>query len=124
MGNPNIRQKSKSREISINRRKRGVGFSNSANKVGEEWPFPSDSSFEFEELPSDIAIDILSRLIIMNFFNCRCVCKGWLRLNSTPRFVELQLARSLNDILLKTMPDSRQSWQINVIDVEEHENAP
>lgn len=42
-------------------------------------------------LPSEISIDILSRLPLPTILKCKCVCKKWLELISSPEFAEHHL---------------------------------
>uniref|UniRef100_A0A5B7B4A5 F-box domain-containing protein n=1 Tax=Davidia involucrata TaxID=16924 RepID=A0A5B7B4A5_DAVIN len=48
----------------------------------------------FEDLPSDIAINILSRLPVKTLITFRCVCKSWHSIISNPNFISMHLNRS------------------------------
>ncbi|CAI9118684.1 OLC1v1020282C1 [Oldenlandia corymbosa var. corymbosa] len=47
----------------------------------------------FSNLPSQITIDILTRLPIKILSRCRCVCKPWVTLISSPEFADLRKSR-------------------------------
>ncbi|KAL3501415.1 hypothetical protein ACH5RR_035864 [Cinchona calisaya] len=44
-------------------------------------------------LPDDILVEILSKLPVKSVLICRCVCRNWKALTSTPEFVELHLKK-------------------------------
>lgn len=50
--------------------------------------------FPLLELPVHIICDIISRLPLMNIFQCRCVCKMLLKLLKDPYFSKIHLARA------------------------------
>ncbi|CAO2838162.1 unnamed protein product [Amaranthus hypochondriacus] len=52
----------------------------------------SNQSF-FEEIPSSIISDILSRLPIKACLKCKMVCKEWYHITMSPEFAELRHAR-------------------------------
>ncbi|XP_051139533.1 F-box protein At3g07870-like [Andrographis paniculata] len=45
-------------------------------------------------LPSDIVIDVLSRLPIRAIISCKCVCKSWLNLLNTAEFINYHHSKS------------------------------
>ncbi|KAL8482272.1 hypothetical protein ACS0TY_028434 [Phlomoides rotata] len=49
----------------------------------------------FTNLPSEIIIDILSRLPVLTIVRCKCVCKLWLDLLETHEFIESHLSKSV-----------------------------
>ncbi|KAH6765205.1 hypothetical protein C2S51_016454 [Perilla frutescens var. frutescens] len=46
-------------------------------------------------LPSEIIVNILSRLPIRSIVRCKCVCKSWLDLLVTPEFVRSHISKSV-----------------------------
>ncbi|XP_047943175.1 F-box/kelch-repeat protein At3g06240-like [Salvia hispanica] len=56
----------------------------------------------FRYLPSEIVLDILSRLPTQDAMACKCVCKPWLVLLATPEFVNFHLSRSVPGIVVET----------------------
>ncbi|KAA8545256.1 hypothetical protein F0562_020040 [Nyssa sinensis] len=48
----------------------------------------------FEDLPTDIAINILSRLPVKTLITFRCVCKSWNSIISNPHFIAIHLNQS------------------------------
>lgn len=48
----------------------------------------------FVNLPSEVVIEILSRLPVRAVFICKCVCKSWLQFIETREFVKSHLAKS------------------------------
>lgn len=48
----------------------------------------------FTNLPSEILINILSRLPIRTIISCKCVCKSWLELLETDEFVTFHLSKA------------------------------
>ncbi|KAJ4831490.1 hypothetical protein Tsubulata_004721 [Turnera subulata] len=61
--------------------------------------FDKNKKTDFDSLPDEIIIDILSRLPADFIFECRRVCKRWQALTRTTFFVELQLVRATPTIL-------------------------
>ncbi|KAK4490083.1 hypothetical protein RD792_000738 [Penstemon davidsonii] len=53
----------------------------------------------FTNLPSEIIIDILSRLPIKAIISCKCVCKSWSVLLETPEFVNSHLLKSIPGLI-------------------------
>lgn len=47
----------------------------------------------FSHLPSEIMLDILSRLPVRTIMSCKCVCKPWLELLKTREFVNSHLSK-------------------------------
>ncbi|XP_042068097.1 F-box protein CPR1-like [Salvia splendens] len=56
----------------------------------------------FEYLPSEIVVNILSRLPTRAATVCKCVCKPWLGLLATPEFVNSHISRSVPGIAVET----------------------
>ncbi|XP_073147834.1 F-box protein At2g23160-like [Henckelia pumila] len=52
------------------------------------------------DLPSDIIANILSRLPSPTIISCKCVCKQWHELISTPEFVKYHLSVSTPELLV------------------------
>ncbi|XAR48860.1 hypothetical protein NMG60_11031825 [Bertholletia excelsa] len=48
-------------------------------------------------LPEEVTLNILIRLPLKSIGRCRCVCKLWRSLMSTPYFANLQLNRTISD---------------------------
>ncbi|KAF7837193.1 F-box protein [Senna tora] len=84
----------------------------------------SESSCKIQVLPPNIIIDILSRLPIRTILSCKRVCKGWLRLISHPRFLNLQLSRSSTAVLVKTVPSVHHSRKITLTQVDQRVSTP
>ncbi|KAK4413275.1 putative F-box protein [Sesamum alatum] len=57
----------------------------------------------FTNLPSELIINILSRLPVRTIISCKCVCKSWLNLLNTPEFARSHLSKSVPGLIL---------WQI------------
>ncbi|GJZ36357.1 F-box associated domain containing protein [Tanacetum coccineum] len=57
------------------------------------------SHFSMEDLPTDVTVDILSRLPVKTIIHCKCVCKKWRILVSEANFVKLHLSRSHASLL-------------------------
>ncbi|KAJ9536588.1 hypothetical protein OSB04_un000237 [Centaurea solstitialis] len=53
-----------------------------------------------EELPTELTIDILSRLPVKTIIHCKLVCKKWRDLVSESSFVNLHLSRSPRGLLI------------------------
>lgn len=51
-------------------------------------------------LPSEILINIMSRLPVRTAARCRCVCRPWLDLLTTPNFAASHLARSAPGLVI------------------------
>ncbi|THG08441.1 F-box protein At3g07870-like [Camellia sinensis] len=71
-----------------------------------------------KELPSQIILEILSRLPIKTLFLCQLVSKHWLSLISDPHFVNLHLSRSPVSLLLKPFYRNRRSYQLHLVDLQ------
>ncbi|XP_041996824.1 putative F-box protein At1g46840 [Salvia splendens] len=56
----------------------------------------------FKYLPSTIIINILSRLSTRAVMDCKCVCKPWLGLLTTPEFVNSHMSRSVPGIVVES----------------------
>ncbi|KAK4391177.1 F-box protein [Sesamum angolense] len=54
----------------------------------------------FTNLPSELIINILSRLPIRTIISCKCVCKSWLNLLDTPEFARSHFSRSVPGLIL------------------------
>ncbi|KAG8378371.1 hypothetical protein BUALT_Bualt08G0130500 [Buddleja alternifolia] len=54
----------------------------------------------FTNLPSEIIINILSRLPIRNIIISKCVCKPWLNLLETPEFAKSHLSKSVPGLVV------------------------
>ncbi|MFS7903302.1 putative F-box domain-containing protein [Helianthus anomalus] len=52
-----------------------------------------------EDLPSNIMVDILSRLTVKTIIHCRCVCKNWRNIVSESHFANIHLSRSPAGVL-------------------------
>ncbi|XP_041990428.1 uncharacterized protein LOC121741644 [Salvia splendens] len=63
------------------------------SKMGEDF---------FKYLPSEIVVNILSRLPTRAAMACKCVCKPWLSLLVTPEFVNSHISRSVPGIAVET----------------------
>ncbi|KAJ9552153.1 hypothetical protein OSB04_016198 [Centaurea solstitialis] len=58
-----------------------------------------------EDLPTELTIDILSRLPVKTIIHCKLVCKKWLNLVSDPSFVNLHLSISPKGLIIhRTKP--------------------
>ncbi|XP_041994144.1 F-box protein CPR1-like [Salvia splendens] len=82
---------------------RGYYIKMGNSKLGEDF---------FEYLPSDIIVNIISRLPIQDAMACKCVCKPWLVLLATPEFVNSHLSRSVPGIAIETHPKSYDVMEI------------
>ncbi|KAL1557558.1 hypothetical protein AAHA92_08118 [Salvia divinorum] len=60
----------------------------------------------FENLPSEIVVEILSRLPTRAAMACKCVCKPWLGLLASPEFVNAHMSRSVPGIAVETHTNS------------------
>ncbi|XP_047941812.1 F-box protein CPR1-like [Salvia hispanica] len=60
----------------------------------------------FKYLPSEIVVNILSRLPTRAAMACKCVCKPWLGLLATPEFVNSHISRSLPGLAVETQSKS------------------
>ncbi|KAL1557561.1 F-box protein-like protein [Salvia divinorum] len=63
------------------------------SKMGEDF---------FKYLPSEIVVNIFSRLPTRAAMACKCVCKPWLGLLATPEFVNSHMSRSVPAIAVET----------------------
>ncbi|KAL0326281.1 UNVERIFIED_CONTAM: putative F-box protein [Sesamum radiatum] len=54
----------------------------------------------FTYLPSELIINILSRLPLRTIISCKCVCKSWLNLLDTPEFAKSHLSISVPGLIL------------------------
>ncbi|KAK4413274.1 F-box protein [Sesamum alatum] len=54
----------------------------------------------FTNLPSELIINILSRLPVRTIISCKCVCKSWLNLLDTPEFARSHLSISVPGLIL------------------------
>ncbi|XP_042067870.1 F-box protein At5g62510-like [Salvia splendens] len=68
----------------------------------------------FEYLPSEIVVNILSRLPIQDAMACKCVCKPWLVLLATPEFVNSHLSISVPGIAVET--HSKSFYVMEIVD--------
>ncbi|CAL5393954.1 unnamed protein product [Camellia sinensis] len=71
-----------------------------------------------KELPSQIILEILSRLPIKTLFVCQLVSKHWLSLISDPHFINLHLSRSPVSLLLKPFYRNCRSNQLHLVDLQ------
>ncbi|KAL7218812.1 hypothetical protein ACSBR2_011976 [Camellia fascicularis] len=72
-----------------------------------------------EELPTQIIIEILSRLPIKILFHCLLVCKDWFFSISDPYFAKLHLSRSPISLLIKPIYRNHpESTQLRLIDLQ------
>ncbi|KAI3464426.1 hypothetical protein Pfo_021089 [Paulownia fortunei] len=53
-----------------------------------------------KNLPSEIVIDILSRLPVRTITSCKCVCKSWLGLLETREFAKSHLSKSVPGLVV------------------------
>ncbi|KAL8481688.1 hypothetical protein ACS0TY_027996 [Phlomoides rotata] len=79
----------------------------------------------FKKLPSEITIDILSRLPVRTVASCKCVCKPWLHLLETSEFVKSHLSKSVPALIVlereKESKLCRLSEFKDGLDLESHE---
>ncbi|OMO65763.1 hypothetical protein COLO4_31026 [Corchorus olitorius] len=61
---------------------------------------------------ADLLMEIFLRLPIMALGKCRCVCKTWFRIISSPEFAKLHLSVSPTCILIKNKPPKRESRRL------------
>ncbi|XP_026412940.1 uncharacterized protein LOC113308688 [Papaver somniferum] len=54
-------------------------------------PLDSPTCAKMSSIPDEICHDILLRLPVKSIFTCKCVCKTWYALLSTPDFVKMHL---------------------------------
>ncbi|CAK7338465.1 unnamed protein product [Dovyalis caffra] len=72
------------------------------------------------ELPHGLITDILSRLPVKSLFNCKFVCKTWLRLISDPHFAKIHWARSPTTFLIQdTRSRYKESTDILLVQIVE-----
>ncbi|KAL1557568.1 F-box protein DOR-like isoform X2 [Salvia divinorum] len=60
----------------------------------------------FKCLPSEIEVNILSRLPTRAAMACKCVCKPWLVLLATPEFVNSHISQSVPGLVVETQSKS------------------
>ncbi|KAH6774974.1 hypothetical protein C2S52_012535 [Perilla frutescens var. hirtella] len=72
----------------------------------------------FTNLPSEITINILSRLPIRTIIRCKCVCKPWLDLLETDEFAKSHLSRSVPGLVV---PGCNVFELNDELDLERHE---
>ncbi|KAL1557563.1 F-box/kelch-repeat protein-like protein [Salvia divinorum] len=68
----------------------------------------------FKYLPSEIVVNILSRLPARDAMICKCVCKSWLDLVATPEFVNCHMSRSVPGIAVEA--DSKSYDVMEIVD--------
>ncbi|KAK6114753.1 hypothetical protein DH2020_007022 [Rehmannia glutinosa] len=73
----------------------------------------------FTNLPSEIIIDILSRLPIKTIRACKCVCKSWLELLETHEFANSHLSKSVPGLVIH----QSEMWS-ELIQIFEFEDEP
>ncbi|CAL5393948.1 unnamed protein product [Camellia sinensis] len=72
-----------------------------------------------EELPTQIIVEILSRLPIKTLFHCLLVCKDWFSSISDPYFAKPHLSRSPISLLIKPIYRNHpESTQLRLIDLQ------
>ncbi|XP_057786309.1 F-box protein At4g22390-like isoform X2 [Salvia miltiorrhiza] len=80
----------------------------------------------FTYLPSEIILNILSRLPARTTMICKCVCKPWLDLLVTPEFVKSHLSKSVPGLVVfewKTDPNPHKVVEfVNKLDFNCHEH--
>ncbi|KAL8485731.1 hypothetical protein ACS0TY_027860 [Phlomoides rotata] len=54
----------------------------------------------FNMLPSDVIVEILSRVPVQSVMICKCVCKSWLHLVRSPGFVKSHLSKSVRGLMV------------------------
>ncbi|KAK4391176.1 F-box protein [Sesamum angolense] len=79
----------------------------------------------FTYLPSELIINILSRLPVRTIISCKCVCKSWLNLLDTPEFAKSHLSISVPGLILYQSPRHLEYFKIfefeDELDLERHE---
>ncbi|KAL0351399.1 UNVERIFIED_CONTAM: F-box protein [Sesamum calycinum] len=79
----------------------------------------------FTYLPSELIINILSRLPVRTIISCKCVCKSWLNLLDTPEFAKSHLSISVPGLILYQSPRHLEYFKIfefeDELDLEGHE---
>lgn len=79
----------------------------------------------FNNVPSDVAIDILSRLTAREITFCKCVCKTWLRLVETREFVKAHLSKSAQGLIVYQSDMGLNLYKVldleDRVDVEDHD---
>ncbi|KAL8465904.1 hypothetical protein ACS0TY_035136 [Phlomoides rotata] len=73
----------------------------------------------FKRLPSEIVIDILSRLSVRTVISCKCVQKSWLHLVETQEFVKSHLSKSVPGLALTIFELSLNSNSYNFFEFED-----
>ncbi|XP_073057364.1 F-box/kelch-repeat protein At3g06240-like [Primulina eburnea] len=71
------------------------------------------------DLPSEIVVGILSRLPTRTIVSCRCVCKQWHELLSTPEFAKSHLSVSPPGLLVLHMDPIMSEYRCNVVEYED-----
>lgn len=71
----------------------------------------------FENLPSDIITEILSRLPVRTIATCKCVGKSWLQLIESPQFAKHHLSKSVPCLAIQSC---KKPCQIDEIFYEEN----
>ncbi|KAL0438000.1 UNVERIFIED_CONTAM: putative F-box protein [Sesamum latifolium] len=79
----------------------------------------------FANLPSELIINILSRLPVRTIIGCKCVCKSWLNLLDTPEFAKSHLSISVPGLILYESPRDFEYFKVfefeDELDLEAHE---
>ncbi|CAA3033251.1 F-box At3g07870-like, partial [Olea europaea subsp. europaea] len=73
----------------------------------------------FFNLPSDIILNIFSRLPAPTILNCKLVRKKWLSLISTPEFVNLHLSRSSQGLVVFQQESMRAQEDCRILEFED-----
>ncbi|KAF7128156.1 hypothetical protein RHSIM_Rhsim11G0104100 [Rhododendron simsii] len=76
----------------------------------------SKDGFAVQDLPSEILVDILSRLPGDCVLECRRVCKQWLALTSTPNFVEMHLKRATPVLFMQRVDNNANKLDMFIFD--------
>ncbi|KAL8472339.1 hypothetical protein ACS0TY_029524 [Phlomoides rotata] len=79
----------------------------------------------FKCLPSEITVDILSRLPARTVACCKCVCKPWFDLVRTSEFVKYHLSKSVPTLLVFENPNQSKLYRVlefeDDLNLERHE---
>ncbi|OMO95384.1 hypothetical protein COLO4_15939 [Corchorus olitorius] len=70
------------------------------------------TELQLTDFPSNLLMEIFSRLPIMSLGKCRCVSKTWFRIISSPEFAKLHLSVSPTCILIKNKPPKSESKRL------------
>lgn len=88
------------------------------SKEESQEPKGCDCGTTLQDLPSQLIIEILSRLPMKTLFSCRCVCKLWQSLLLDPHLINLHLSRAPISLLLKTFNEKRKLIEFHLLDLQ------